>query len=99
MLFLKVLFIVLSLIILLKTIEYLGIKSSEKNKEITYELINILVEAAEQTFKDLEKSGSLKKEYVLNKLVNLDIDISEEIDSYIESAVYNLNKESIDLKN
>lgn len=70
--------------------------SIEKNKKVREE-VNIAVHAAEQIYKNVEKSGILKKTHVIKSLAEkgyiIDIEaVSDDMNNLIESAVYELTK-------
>lgn len=56
-------------------------------------LIYHLVAAAEQTLKEVDPNGTLRKKYVVDLLEELGFKVSQEINARIEAAVYDLNLE------
>lgn len=88
------LYIVMSLAIVIVTrylVPYLKARLSAANQEELIQLIENLVQAAEQLF-TAAKSGEQKKEYVINALAGEGIAVTEPINAMIESAVYSLDK-------
>lgn len=88
------LYIVMSLAIVVVTrylVPYLKARLTAAEQEGLIQLIENLVQAAEQLF-TAEKSGEQKKEYVINALAGEGIAVTEPINAMIESAVYNLDK-------
>ena len=72
-------------------IPYLKQKTTMQQRENAEFWIRIAVQAAEQVF-SLPESGKEKKEFVVNYLKNMGIALSKsEIDSIIESIVYEIN--------
>ena len=89
----NVIYIVMSLAIVIVTrylVPYLKARLSAANQEGLIQLIENLVQAAEQLF-TAEKSGEQKKEYVVNALSEKGVLITESVNAMIESAVYNLD--------
>ena len=88
------LYIVMSLAIVIVTrylVPYLKAKLSAAEQEGLIQLIENLVQAAEQIFSG-EKMGEQKKEYVVNALSEKGVLITESVNAMIESAVYSLDK-------
>ena len=88
------LYIIMSLAIVVVTrylVPYLKARLTAAEQEGLIQLIENLVQAAEQLF-TAEKSGEQKKEYVVSALAGKGIEITEPINAMIESAVYNLDK-------
>lgn len=96
---LKIIVSVISILISLVLIPYIQERRKDaKNRQI-FEYIDLAVRAAEQTIG--AGNGDIKKETVVNivrKFANAyDIAISEEqLDSLIEAAVFNMNREIIE---
>lgn len=67
-------------------------KVDAQDREDLLILIDSLVAAAEQMYKKADKTGEVRKEYVLNQLECLGYNISPELDALVEGAVYELNK-------
>lgn len=87
------LYIVMSLAIVIVTrylVPYLKARLTAAEQEGLIQLIENLVQAAEQIFSG-EKMGEQKKEYVVNALAEKGIPITESTNALIESAVYNLD--------
>lgn len=87
------LYIVMSLAVVVVTrylVPYLKARLSAANQEELIQLIENLVQAAEQLF-TAEKSGEQKKEYVVNALAEKGVQVTESINAMIEAAVYNLD--------
>lgn len=88
------LYIIMSLAIVIVTrylVPYLKARLSAANQEELIQLIENLVQAAEQIFSG-EKMGEQKKEYVVNALSEKGVLITESVNAMIESAVYSLDK-------
>lgn len=89
----NVIYIVMSLAIVIVTrylVPYLKARLSAANQEELIQLIENLVQAAEQIFTQA-KSGEQKKQYVVKALAEKGISITESTNALIESAVYNLD--------
>lgn len=90
----NVIYIIMSLAIVIITrylVPYLKAKLTAANQEELIQLIENLVQAAEQLF-TVEKSGEQKKQYVVNALAKDGVEITESVNAMIESAVYSLDK-------
>lgn len=90
----NVIYIVMSLAIVIVTrylVPYLKARLSAVNQEELIQLIENLVQAAEQLF-TAEKSGEQKKAYVVDALAKDGVEITESVNAMIESAVYSLDK-------
>lgn len=88
------LYIIMSLAIVIVTrylVPYLKARLSAANQEGLIQLIENLVQAAEQIFSG-EKMGEQKKQYVVKALAEKGIPITESTNAMIESAVYSLDK-------
>lgn len=88
------LYIIMSLAVVVITrylVPYLKARLSAANQEELIQLIENLVQAAEQLFAG-EKMGEQKKEYVVNALSEKGVLITESVNAMIESAVYSLDK-------
>ena len=84
-------FVGLAFFALKKIKEYIEVqKQSIQNKDLLL-LIDSFVEAAEQMFKADDPTGSKRKSYVEEQLIALGYAINNQIDAYIEAAVYELN--------
>lgn len=97
-----VLYVVFALVIVIITrylVPYLKVKLEAAGQESLVQLIEDLVEAAEQIFNGM-KMGETKKEYVVDALHEKGIEMTENVNAIIESAVYRLNnkKEEVDVK-
>lgn len=89
-----ILYIIMSLAIVVVTrylVPYLKARLTAAEQEGLIQLIENLVQAAEQLF-TAEKSGEQKKEYVVNALSEKGVLITESVNAMIESAVYSLDK-------
>lgn len=89
-----ILYIIMSLAVVLVTrylVPYLKAKLTAAEQEGLIQLIENLVQAAEQLF-TAEKSGEQKKEYVVNALSEKGVLITESVNAMIESAVYSLDQ-------
>ena len=88
------LYIIMSLAIVIVTrylVPYLKARLTTAEQEGLIQLIENLVQAAEQIFTQA-KSGEQKKEYVVNALSEKGVLITESVNAMIESAVYSLDK-------
>ena len=88
------LYIIMSLAIVVVTrylVPYLKARLTAAEQEGLIQLIENLVQAAEQIFSG-EKMGEQKKEYVVNALSEKGVLITESVNAMIESAVYSLDK-------
>lgn len=56
-------------------------------------VISSFVRAADQLFHDADPDGHIRKEYVIDKLKEYGIDITEAIMAMIEGAVFDVNHE------
>lgn len=84
-------FVAMVFFALKKLKEYIVVqKESIQNKDLLL-LIDSFVEAAEQLLKDADPTGSKRKAYVEEQLTALGYAVTEQIDAYIEAAVYELN--------
>lgn len=91
---LAVLFATSATYLITKIKAYLSSKlDAEKLLELE-KLIAIFVAAAEQQFKAEDPDGTGRKAYVEKQLIELGYVLSEEINSMIESAVYNINRQN-----
>lgn len=89
-----VIYVVMALAVVVVTrylVPYLKARLTAANQEGLIQLIENLVQAAEQLF-TAEKSGEQKKEYVVNVLSEKGVLITESVNAMIESAVYSLDK-------
>lgn len=57
------------------------------------ELLYMFVRAAEQMFKKDDPTGDKRKAYVVERLCELGVKITEEVNALIEAAVFDLNLE------
>lgn len=88
------LYIIMSLAVVVVTrylVPYLKARLTAAEQEGLIQLIENLVQAAEQLFAG-EKMGEQKKEYVVNALSEKGVLITESVNAMIESAVYSLDK-------
>jgi len=76
-------------------IPWLKNKYSKEKRENILSNIDVLVQAAEQIADVWDHDGSWKKQHVIDVLASLGITITEEIDDYIEAAVYKLKSEFV----
>lgn len=89
-----VIYVVMALAVVVVTrylVPYLKARLTAAEQEGLIQLIENLVQAAEQLF-TAEKSGEQKKEYVINALTEKGVLITESVNAMIESAVYSLDK-------
>lgn len=75
-----------------KVKQYLAEKFGQGSIDKLNNLVSIFVAAAEQLLKEEDPTGEKRKAYVVDQLKALGYEITEAINGYIESAVYNLNK-------
>lgn len=75
-----------------KVKQYLTEKFGQDKIDKVGELVNVFVAAAEQLLKQDDPTGEKRKAYVVDQLKALGYEVTEWINAYIESAVYNLNK-------
>ncbi|NMW85514.1 phage holin [Peptoniphilus sp. AGMB00490] len=98
----NIFYVILSIISVLITgvlIPYLKNKNAQNKTENILNSVEIAVKAAEQIYKESGK-GELKKEYVLRRLQEMGLKLSEkELDDMIEASVLELNKWKKELKN
>ena len=90
----EILSIVFALVIVVISryfIPYLKTRLEKEGQEQLVEIIENLVQAAEQIFSG-EKMGKQKKEYVVKALAADGIEVTESVNAMIESAVYSLDK-------
>lgn len=88
------LYLIMSVAVVIVTryfVPYLKARLSAANQEELIQLIENLVQAAEQLF-TAAKSGEQKKEYVVSALAGKGIEVTESVNAMIESAVYSLDK-------
>jgi hypothetical protein len=72
--------------------QYLSEKFGQDSIDKLNNLVSIFVAAAEQLLKEDDPTGEKRKAYVVDQLKALGYEVTEAINGYIESAVYNLNK-------
>lgn len=90
----EILSIVFALVIVVISrylIPYLKTRLEKEGQEQLVELIEALVQAAEQIYTGV-KQGEQKKEYVVKALAADGVEITESVNAMIESAVYSLDK-------
>lgn len=90
----NIVYVVLALAVVVVTrylVPYLKARLTAAEQEGLIQLIENLVQAAEQIFSG-EKMGEQKKEYVVNALSEKGVLITESVNAMIESAVYSLDK-------
>ena len=90
--------IILAIIGLLGTIittvvvPYIRSKTTAEQRDNAYQIIKIVVTAADQLLKIEDPSGKKRKEYVINQLNKIGVKLDEKtLDLFIESAVAELN--------
>lgn len=88
---LSVVFALVIVVISRYLIPYLKTRLEKEGQEKLVELIEALVQAAEQIYTGV-KQGEQKKEYVINALTEKGVLITESVNAMIESAVYSLDK-------
>lgn len=97
----NIFYVVLSIVSVLVTgvlIPYLRQRNLQNKAENILSAVEIAVKAAEQIYKEAGQ-GELKKEYVLRRLQEQGIKLSEkELDDMIEASVLELNRWKKELK-
>lgn len=88
----EVIAVILAGFVLPKLRAYLKAKLDAEQWETLKRLVTVLVEAAEQTLKEDDPTGKLRKQYVVSQLHELSYDVTEEVNALIEAAVYGLNE-------
>lgn len=88
----EVIAVILAGFVLPKLRAYLKGKLDAEQWEALKRLVTVLVEAAEQTLKEDDPTGKLRKQYVVSQLHELSYDVTEEVNALIEAAVYGLNE-------
>lgn len=88
----EVIAVILAGFVLPKLRAYLKAKLDAEQWEALKRLVAVLVEAAEQTLKEDDPTGKLRKQYVVSQLHELSYDVTEEVNALIEAAVYGLNE-------
>lgn len=86
---LNILFALVVVVLTRYLIPYLKAKLEESGQESLVQLIEELVQAAEQIFNGAKK-GEEKKAYVVKSLEDRNIVVDSKVDAQIESAVYRL---------
>lgn len=90
----EILSIVFALVIVVISrylIPYLKTRLEKEGQEQLVELIEALVQAAEQIYNGV-KQGEQKKGYVVKALAANGVEVTESVNAMIESAVYSLDK-------
>lgn len=90
----EILSIVFALVIVVISryfIPYLKTRLEKEGQEKLVELIEALVQAAEQIYTGVQQ-GEQKKKYVVKALAADGVEITESVNAMIESAVYSLDK-------
>lgn len=73
-------------------IPYINSKTTETQRNMIYTIVLEIVAAAEQMLKDKDPTGEKRKQYVLDRLKDKEIDINmDELNDMIESAVLEIN--------
>lgn len=88
---LSVVFALVIVVISRYLIPYLKTRLEKEGQEKLVELIEALVQAAEQIYTGV-KQGEQKKKYVVKALAADGVEITESVNAMIESAVYSLDK-------
>lgn len=90
--------IILALIGLLGTIvttvvvPYIRSKTTSEQRDNAYQIVKIVVSAADQMLKIEDPSGQKRKEYVVDKLEKIGVKLDvKTLDLFIEAAVAELN--------
>ncbi|MEY8416651.1 phage holin, LLH family [Tissierella praeacuta] len=87
----KVIIPILGAILTYMIVPFIKSKTTKEQRENVYFWIKIAVNAAEQVYKE-KGQGKLKKEYVVDYLMDRGIKLTvEELDVLIEAAVLELN--------
>lgn len=79
--------------------EWLEVNASNKSQQTLELLIKSFTQAAEQLLHDDDPDGSKRMEYVKNNLNALGIEITKELVSMIEGAVWEINNKNKVAKN
>lgn len=77
-----------------KVKEWLEIRASKDTQETLKILIESFVRAAEQLLKDRDKDGSMRMNYVQDKLREIGIEITSDVISMIEASVWEVNNQN-----
>lgn len=73
-------------------IPYINSKTTEAQRNMIYTIVLEIVAAAEQMLKDKDLTGEKRKQYVLDRLKDKEIDINmDELNDMIEAAVLEIN--------
>lgn len=91
----EIIVLILAGYVLPKLRELIKAKLTAEEWAALEKLITELVKAAEQTLKDNDPTGKMRKQYVITQLKALEYDITEQVDAMIEAAVYGVNHEGI----
>ena len=73
-----------------KVKQWLDEKIGAKQTEEILKLVKMLVQSAEQIYKD--ETGEFRKSYVKQSLQAMGLEVDEEINAMIESEVYSMNQ-------
>lgn len=71
--------------------KWLSDKIGSDNADYVYQQICIFAQAAEQLLKMNDPDGTKRKEYVINKIEELSVEVNQTVLDMIESAVWNIN--------
>lgn len=71
--------------------KWLSDKIGSDNADYVYQQICIFAQAAEQLLKMNDPDGTKRKEYVVNKIEELGVEVNQTVLDMIESAVWNIN--------
>lgn len=72
---------------------WLAAQVGKEKAQKLIETIRFVVEAAEQIFRDADHDGSLRKNFVRERLTLSGIEYNEQIDAIVEGLVYELNRD------
>lgn len=92
--FIEILASILVVYILPTVKSWLSEKIGRENTEFVYSQIIIFAQAAEQLLKMDDKDGTKRKQYVINKIEGLGVEVNQRVLDMIESAVWNINVSS-----
>lgn len=91
----EIIVILLAGLVLPKLRALLKASLSAEEYDTLEKLIIALVKAAEQTLKEDDPTGQLRKNYVVTQLAALNYEMTEQINAMIEAAVYGVNNGSV----
>lgn len=87
----RLLAIILIAYVLPELKQWLANKIGEEKAAKLAEYIEKFVKAAEQMYKEVDETGEMRKQYVMEQLRKLGYVITDEINARIESEVFDIN--------